>query len=199
MKHLRQSRNELKYPWPGQPFHVVLVEPEIPANTGNIARLCAATGSILHLVGQLGFKITDRHLKRAGLDYWDAVKMVRHPGFTDFVSSLQVSCERDETRPCSTKTDYYPSSLDGHASSGPIPNFFLFSTKGKRLYTDAQYRPGDALIFGSETKGLPDEILEAYPDSVLAIPIRTDAVRSLNLATAAGIVLYEGLRQATAG
>ena len=156
-----------------------------------------------------GFKITDRHLKRAGLDYWDAVNMVRHRDFKDFAGELMpqlrgtptglVPVEPKSLRPM---TPVFASTLhrgtQGHGDANTessLPNFFLFSTKGKRLYTDAHYQPGDALIFGSETKGLPDEILEAYPDNVLAIPMRTDAVRSLNLATAAGIVLYEALRQ----
>jgi tRNA (cytidine/uridine-2'-O-)-methyltransferase len=168
MKHSHQRVSAIKYQWPDRPFHIALVEPEIPPNTGNIARLCAATGSVLHLVGQLGFKMTDRQLKRAGLDYWDSVNMVKHVDFAEFMEAI---------------------------SPGVPLNTYFFSTKGQRLYTDVKYRPGDALVFGSETKGLPDEILDAYPDNVLTIPIRTDAVRSLNLATSVGIVLYEALRQ----
>lgn len=147
------------------PFHIVLVEPEIPPNTGNIARLCAATGTVLHLVEPLGFKITDAALRRAGLDYWDSVDIRSHPNFEAFL-------ERER----------------------PI-RFFLFSTGGPRCFWEVTYRPGDYLVFGCETRGLPDALLARYPDRVLGIPIRSIHVRSLNLSTAAGIVLYEALRQ----
>jgi tRNA (cytidine/uridine-2'-O-)-methyltransferase len=154
-----------KHGWPKKPFHVVLVEPEIPPNTGNIARLCAATGSVLHLVGQLGFRLSDRELKRAGLDYWDQVEMVRHDSFESFVSAI---------------------------TGGQM---FLFSARGGRSYLDVKYHPGDVLVFGGESKGLSETILQAHAGNVLAIPIRNRIVRSLNLATAVGIVLYEALRQ----
>ena len=167
MKHPRQSNKpELPFRWPDPPFRVALVEPEIPPNTGNIARLCAATGSPLHLVEPLGFRLTDHAVQRAGLDYWDAVEIIRHMNFEAFRESV-----------------------------GPA-RLLLFSTKGKRSYLDAAYRPGDVLVFGSEHQGLSEEILNAYPDQVFGIPIRTDKVRSLNLANAVSIVLYEALRQA---
>jgi tRNA (cytidine/uridine-2'-O-)-methyltransferase len=165
MKHLNARRAGVDFPWPGRPFNVVLVEPEIPPNTGNIARLCAATGTILHLVGPLGFHLDSRSLKRAGLDYWDAVQMVRHVNYEDFDCAV------------------------------PAARRFFFSAKGTRLYSSVQYQPGDVLVFGSESKGLPDQILCGHADRVLAIPVRTDGVRSLNLATAVAIVLYEALRQ----
>ncbi len=165
MRHPNPRKTVVPFKWPEKPFHVALVEPEIPPNTGNIARLCAATGSTLHLVGQLGFRLTDRHLKRAGLDYWDAVKLVRHGDFDSFASALSPA------------------------------RFFFFSTRGGRLYTDVKYQHGDVLIFGSETRGLPQEILRNHAGDVLAIPVRADRVRSLNLATAVAIVLYEALRQ----
>ena len=161
-------KDGVSFPWPDRPFHVALVEPEIPPNTGNIARLCAATGTTLHLVGQLGFRLSDKSLKRAGLDYWDSVQVVRHPTFEAFRATMS------------------PARL------------LFFSARGHRLYTDATYRTGDILVFGSERTGLPDEILKAHADSVLTVPMRKDAVRSLNLATSVGIVLYEALRQ-TAG
>lgn len=155
----------LGFHWPSPPLHVVLVHPEIPPNTGNIARLCAATGSVLHLVEPLGFRLNNRELRRAGLDYWDAVEMRRHADFSAFLG---------ETKP---------------------EQVFLFSTGGRAPYATPSYRPGDALVFGSETAGLPKSILERYPDRILGIPMRAGGVRSLNLATAAGIVLYEALRQ----
>ena len=166
MKHNRiYPPSKAAYSWPAQPFHVVLVEPEIPPNTGNIARLCAATGSVLHLVGPVGFQLTDRSLKRAGLDYWESVTLARHVNFEAFLK------ESDARR------------------------VFCFSTRGSRSYTAVRYEPGDALVFGSESKGLAQSILDIHGDRVLAIPIRFDHVRSLNLATATGIVLYEALRQ----
>ncbi len=150
----------------GKPsFHLVLLEPEIPPNTGNIARLCAATDTTLHLVGRLGFSLDDRHLKRAGLDYWPAVKlkiwdkldtlMARHPG---------ARC-------------------------------WYTSKKAARPYYQATFQPGDFLVFGRETRGLPEELLAAHREWCLRIPMVAGPVRSLNLATAAGIVLYEALRQ----
>ncbi|MBU4460636.1 MAG: tRNA (cytidine(34)-2'-O)-methyltransferase [Verrucomicrobia bacterium] len=159
--HVR--RVDLGLPWPDPPLRVVLVQPEIAPNTGAIARLCAATGSPLHLVEPLGFRLTDRALKRAGLDYWDAVEMHRHPGWADWLAQSP-------------------------------PRFHLFSTAGTRSHYEADYRPGDALVFGSETSGLPQEILSRWPERVFGIPMRIDHVRSLNLATAVGIVLYEALR-----
>lgn len=157
--------NAEKHRWPEKPFHVVLVEPEIPPNTGNIARLCAATGSTLHLVGPLGFRLTSRELKRAGLDYWKSVDMVRHDNFESFLAAVKPA------------------------------GFFLFSARGTRSYLDISFKPGDALIFGGESKGLPAEIVQSHADKILTIPMKNNAVRSLNLATAVGIVLYEALRQ----
>jgi len=144
---------------------VALVEPEIPPNTGAIARLCAATGSRLWLIGQLGFRLDNARLRRAGLDYWDSVALERLP------------------------------SLEALFRQAPPETCHFFSTRGARHYAAAQYRPGDTLIFGSETTGLPDELLDRYPDRVRGIPLRSDCVRSLNLATAVAIALYEALRQ----
>jgi len=165
MKHSHSRRQDLPFRWPDPPLHVVLVNPEIPPNTGNIARLCAATGSRLHLVEPMGFHITDAKLRRAGLDYWDSIDVQTHPGFEAFLSSAK------------------PDRL------------FLFSTGGPRSYIEARYKPGDALVLGCETKGLPQALLDAHPDCVYGIPIRTGHVRSLNLSSAAAIVVYEALRQ----
>ncbi len=147
------------------PFHIVLIEPEIPPNTGNIARLCGATGTILHLVGPLGFSMDDRYLKRAGLDYWEAIDVRRW------------------------------SSLEELLSNYPDARCWYTSKKAARSYTEADFHPGDFLVFGKETTGLPDSLLEADPQYAIRIPIFNDRVRSLNLSTAAGIVLYEALRQ----
>jgi tRNA (cytidine/uridine-2'-O-)-methyltransferase len=146
-------------------LHVVLIEPEIPPNTGNIGRLCLATGSRLHLVKPLGFSIDDRALRRAGLDYWSDVQVSVWNSFAE----LQ----------------------DGHSSS----RFWYLTTKSKRRYWDVAFQDGDFLVLGRETKGLPEPLLQANPDRTLTIPMVNDSTRSLNLATAAGIVLYEAVRQ----
>ncbi|MBI4064101.1 MAG: tRNA (cytidine(34)-2'-O)-methyltransferase [Elusimicrobia bacterium] len=146
-------------------MHIVLIEPEIHWNTGNIGRTCIATGSTLHLVGKLGFSIEDKEVKRAGLDYWPKIRLSVHQSFEQFLSGI--------------------------APDAPL---LFFSTKAKKLFWDAPYRPDSYLIFGSETKGLPKELYERYANRMYRIPI-TDDVRSLNLSTAAGVVLYEALRQ----
>ncbi len=163
-----RPRTQLPFVWPDPPFNIVLVEPDIPQNTGNIARLCAATSTTLHLIEPLGFQLTDKAVKRAGLDYWDAVDITRHASFKTFLQSKIV-----------------------HRKS----KMLLFSTSGTKNYTEADYHPGDCLVFGSESKGLPLDLLEAHPDDVYNIPIQLGSVRSLNLANAASIVLYEALRQ----
>lgn len=146
-------------------LHVVLVEPEIPPNTGNIARLCAATHTPLHVVGVTGFKMDDRTLKRAGLDYWSEVDLHRH---------IDLKALRD---------------------SLPDSRFLYLSTKVPRKYTDWRYADGDCLVFGPETRGLPETVLAANSDRCLTIPMPNRNVRSLNLATSVGIVLYEAIRQ----
>jgi tRNA (cytidine/uridine-2'-O-)-methyltransferase len=165
MKHAHSRKAEFRFNWPPEPLHVVLVNPEIPPNTGNVARLCAATGTRLHLVEPLGFEITDAQLRRAGLDYWDAVQVQVHPSWPDCLAAL-----------------------------GPA-RLHLYSTGSARRYDHAAYRPGDALVFGCETKGLPDALLATYADAVLGIPILTRHVRSLNLSSAVAIATYEALRQ----
>jgi tRNA (cytidine/uridine-2'-O-)-methyltransferase len=146
-------------------FHIVLVEPEIPPNTGNIARLCGATGTVLHLVGRLGFAIDDRQLKRAGLDYWPAIDVRRW----DSLAELQLA--------------------------HPEGRFWYTSKKARKSHIEADFRAGDFLVFGKETQGLPDALLDAHPERGIRIPIFSPLVRSLNLSTAAGIILYEALRQ----
>ena len=165
MKHAHTRKAEFDFRWPAVPLNVVLVSPEIPPNTGNIARLCAATSTRLHLIEPLGFQITDAQLRRAGLDYWDAVQVRVHPSWSACLEVIQPS------------------------------RFFLYSTGSSRRYDQVEYRPGDTLVFGCETKGLPNELLAAHADSVLGIPIHTQHVRSLNLSSAVAIVVYEALRQ----
>jgi len=145
-------------------FNVVLVEPEIPPNTGNIGRLCLATQSTLHLVKPLGFSLEHRQLKRAGLDYWDEVDLRAWESFAE----LQAAQSRSA-------------------------RYFFLTTKTRRAYWDIKFRHGDFLVFGRETKGLPESLLTANIDDCITIPVR--ATRSLNLATAVAIVLFEGVRQ----
>ena len=145
-------------------FNVVLVEPEIPPNTGNIGRLCLATGSTLHLVKPLGFAIDDRTLKRAGLDYWKEVEVRLWDSFEELLKAWEEK-----------------------------KRLFFLTTKSDRAYYDVRFRPGDFLVFGRETKGLPEPLLAANREGLLTIPMQ--GTRSLNLATAVAIVLFEAVRQ----
>lgn len=163
----------LRAPLLDRPFHLVLVEPEIPPNTGNVARLAAATGSPLHLVGRLGFRIDERSVRRAGVDYWHLVDVRQHVDFNHFVRAFE------------------------HPATGPLGRLHLFSALAERSYLDAEFHPGDALVFGRESVGLPEELTSRYADRLVGIPT-LGAVRSLNLANAVGIALYEALRQAGA-
>jgi tRNA (cytidine/uridine-2'-O-)-methyltransferase len=145
-------------------FNVVLYQPEIPQNTGNIARLCAAAGCALHLIGPLGFSLQDRYLKRAGLDYWHLVDVYRYDSLQEFF---------------------------GRHSEG---RFFFVTTAGSRYYSEFEYSPGDFLVFGRETAGLPQELIDTNRDRCMRIPM-LDRVRCLNLSNSVAIVVYEGLRK----
>jgi tRNA (cytidine/uridine-2'-O-)-methyltransferase len=146
--------------------HVVLVAPEIPQNTGSIGRLCVATGSALHLIDPLGFVVDDKHVRRAGLDYWEHVTLARH------------------------------ASWDAFATVRPPGRLLLFAARpAGRPYTAIRFRADDVLVFGGESRGLPQSIRDAHADAIHTIPILSPHVRSLNLANAVAIVLYEGLRQ----
>jgi tRNA (cytidine/uridine-2'-O-)-methyltransferase len=146
------------------PFHIVLVEPEIPANTGNIARTCAATGTHLHLVRPLGFDTDDRTLKRAGLDYWHSVHVEYHDSFDEVLSLY------------------------------PQGRFFYASTRASKVYSQFDYKDGDFFVFGKETKGLPQSLIDANLETCIRMPM-TDKVRSLNLSNSAAIIVYEALKQ----
>ena len=149
-------------------INIVMVEPEIPQNTGNIARTCAATGAKLHLVKPLGFKIDDKYLKRAGLDYWDKLDIEEHESLNAFLEK-------------------YNSALD---------KMFLVSTKSKHTYSEIEYNKYDEVffLFGKETKGLPEDLLKKYIDKAIRIPMKK-GLRSLNLSNSVAIVVYEALRQ----
>jgi tRNA (cytidine/uridine-2'-O-)-methyltransferase len=174
-------------------LHVALWEPEIPPNTGNVARLCAATGARLHLIGRLGFRLDDRSLKRAGIDYWDAVDLVRHVMFEEFEETL---ADPSPTPPPRGEGLKAPPSLQGKGVGGVgrTPRIWLVETPGERPYTQARFADGDCLLFGGESKGLPPGVREKYAATLVGIPMPTGKVRSLNLATAVGVVLYEALR-----
>ena len=145
-------------------LNIVLVEPEIPQNTGNIARTCACTGASLHLVGPLGFEISDKRLKRAGLDYWHLLDI------------------------------HYYDSLDEFWEKHPEGSFYYATTKAQNRYSDVAFPPDAYLMFGKETKGLPEAMLLAHPERCIRIPMRENA-RSLNLSNSVAVVVYEALRQ----
>ena len=147
-------------------MNIVLLEPEIPPNTGNIARLCAATRTTLHLIEPLGFKLDDTQLKRAGMDYWQHVTWHRWKNWSDF-----------------------------HLQLAPASTLWLIESEGPKRYTDVQFSPSDFLIFGRETAGLPKPLLEAYSQNWLRIPMFNPAARSLNLSNCVALVLFEALRQ----
>lgn len=147
-------------------LHVVLVEPEIPQNTGSIGRLCLGTGCTLHLVEPLGFEITDAHLRRAGLDYWEHLKVIRHPSLEAFMGSLPKDA----------------------------PLAFLSKKAGHTLFSH-RFEPGTYLIFGKETMGLPEDLLARHPLQSFRIPILDARVRSFNLSQAVAVSVYEALRQ----
>lgn len=151
---------------PAASLNIVLVEPEIPPNTGNVARLCAATRTRLHLIEPLGFRLDDRDLKRAGMDYWQHVEWRRWPNWSEFHSSL-------------------PSGA----------RLWFIESNGPKIYSEVRYSAGDYLVFGRETAGLPATLLEANRERWLRIPMFNEASRSLNLSNCAAIVLFEALRQ----
>lgn len=145
-------------------FNIVLVEPEIPQNTGNIVRTCAATGCRLHLVRPLGFEVTDKYLKRAGLDYWKDAEIVYYDSFGEVLKA------------------------------NPKSSFYFFTTKARKVHSDVRFNAGDFLVFGKETRGLPEELLLEHKDNCVRIPMIADT-RSLNLSNSVAIAVYEGLRQ----
>ena len=147
-------------------FRIVLIEPEIPQNTGNIGRTCVGTNCELHIVGKMGFEINDTNLKRAGLDYWPHLTWHRHETFEAWWKNVE-----DPTR------------------------VWLFTTKTQRTYFEPHYQSGDWLVFGKETKGLSPELLQKFPEQTVTIPMIGEGARSLNLATSVAIAAYEGVRQ----
>ena len=147
-------------------FTIVLLEPQIPPNTGSTGRLCGATNTCLHIVGKLGFELSDKTLKRAGLDYWNHIKWKYFPDLNNYLESMVM----DE-------------------------KFHLLTTKSDAPYTEKTFSKGDYLVFGSETKGIDEKFLEKHRERTCTIPMENPNIRSLNLATSVGIVLYEAIRQ----
>jgi tRNA (cytidine/uridine-2'-O-)-methyltransferase len=147
-------------------MNIVLYEPDIPWNTGNIGRTCVATGSVLHLVGRLGFSLDEKEVRRSGLDYWSKLKYVQHPDWESFLTTIP-----------------------------PASPLYLFSKWAQKDYWDAAFQPEGYLVFGCETAGLPETLRQRYADNLYRIPMHPDSVRSLNLSTAVSIALYEALRQ----
>jgi tRNA (cytidine/uridine-2'-O-)-methyltransferase len=149
-------------------FHIILNQPEIPQNTGSIGRLCVSTDSCLHLIHPLGFDTSDYYLRRAGLDYWERLNPTHYESWEDFLAR------------------------------NPAGNLWFFTAKGTRPHTAVSWQDGDGLVFGRETRGLPPELLAANPDRLVKIPMPGQFHRSLNLAQAAAVGLYEALRQTQA-
>jgi tRNA (cytidine/uridine-2'-O-)-methyltransferase len=168
---LFEKPERLRAPPVARPFHVVLVEPEIPPNTGNVARLCAATGCPLHLVGQLGFRIDEKAVRRAGLDYWHLVEVAHHENLERCGEALDAMRSPEQSR-----------------------RAWYFTGRARQNLYDVKILPGDALVFGKESAGLDETLLVAHPEELLAIPT-LGAVRSHNLANSVSIALYEALRQ----
>lgn len=168
LERMSRTRHPLEPVTP--PFELVLVEPEIPPNTGNVARLCACTGARLHLVCPLGFSLTDKDLRRAGLDYWDRVHARTWESLDEFETAYDLAGKGRE-------------------------RVHLFTANAARTHWEARFRPGDVLVFGRESRGLPEPLLERYADRTVALPMIPGS-RSLNLASSAAVALYEALRQA---
>ena len=149
-------------------MNIVLHQPEIPANTGNIGRTCVATNTVLHLIEPLGFRLTGKELRRAGMDYWDYLDVRRYMNFEEF--------------------------LEKNIINNPNAKLWMSTTKAKTVYTDAKFGPDDFIMFGKESAGIPEEILVDYEETCIRIPM-LEKVRSLNLSNCVSIVLYEALRQ----
>ena len=152
-------------------MHIVLHQPEIPANTGNIGRTCVATGTSLHLIEPLGFRLNEKNIKRAGMDYWDKLALTRYVNYEEFLAK---------------------NNLPAGSENGP--KIWYATTKARHVYTDVTFGPDDYIMFGKESAGIPEEILVDHEDTCIRIPM-LDSIRSLNLSNSVAIVLYEALRQ----
>ena len=183
-------------------MHIVLHEPEIPGNTGNIGRSCAATNTSLHLIEPLGFEITEKELRRAGLDYWAQLDVHRYRDYEDFMlenfggsdpqTEVHAEKQAEEKTGCKENSSFLQT---GSAAAGSRPpRLWYATTKAKRLYCEADFGPDDYIMFGKESAGIPEEILVDHEDTCIRIPMGFN-IRSLNLSNAVAIILYEALRQ----
>ena len=183
-------------------MHIVLHEPEIPGNTGNIGRSCAATNTSLHLIEPLGFEITEKELRRAGLDYWAQLDVHRYRDYEDFMlenfggsdPQTEVHAEKQAEEKTGCKENSSSLQTDSAAAVSRPPRLWYATTKAKRLYCEADFGPDDYIMFGKESAGIPEEILVDHEDTCIRIPMGFN-IRSLNLSNAVAIVLYEALRQ----
>ena len=181
-------------------MHIVLHEPEIPGNTGNIGRSCAATNTSLHLIEPLGFDITEKELRRAGLDYWSSLDVHRYRDYEDFMLENFGGIDTAPDKDCGTElreSSLQTNKTEETNTSGLIcrpPRLWYATTKAKRLYCQADFGPDDYIMFGKESAGIPEEILVDHEESCIRIPMGYN-IRSLNLSNAVAIVLYEALRQ----
>ena len=183
-------------------MHIVLHEPEIPGNTGNIGRSCAATNTSLHLIEPLGFEITEKELRRAGLDYWAQLDVHRYRDYEDFMlenfggsdPQTEVHTEKQAEERTGCKENSSSMQTGSAAAGSRPPRLWYATTKAKRLYCEADFGPDDYIMFGKESAGIPEEILVDHEDTCIRIPMGFN-IRSLNLSNAVAIVLYEALRQ----
>lgn len=167
-------------------MHIVLHQPEIPANTGNIGRTCVATGTSLHLIEPFGFRLNEKEIKRAGMDYWEKLDVTRYMNFDTFYEQYSEYADRYVSQNAEPQTE--------SAVERPKPHLWMATTKAKRAYTEVSFGPDDFIMFGKESAGIPEEILVEHEEDCIRIPMLPD-IRSLNLSNAVAIVLYEALRQ----
>jgi len=181
-------------------FNIVLLEPEIPSNTGNIGRTCLVTGSRLHLIEPMGFILNDRNLKRAGMDYWHELDVTVYDSWEDFLKQNRNSFRIPEGMPGCTAGQAIRTGGNGICeaasddTSVQLPSLWMATTKARQTHSQAQFRDGDYIMFGKESAGIPEEILMSDPERCIRIPM-AQSQRSLNLANSVAVVLYEALRQ----
>ena len=169
-------------------LNIVLLEPEIPQNTGNIGRTCVATGSRLHLIEPMGFQVSDKWVRRAGLDYWDKLDVTVYDSYPDFL------CKEFGVQPDHVPADAAFDEQSDAVSAADIPSLYFASTKARHVYSDISYPDDCYIMFGKESAGIPEEILVEHPDNCIRIPMWGD-IRSLNLSNSVAIVTYEVMRQ----
>lgn len=171
-------------------INIVLYQPEIPQNAGNIARMCVSNDLVLHLIKPLGFELTDKYLKRAGLDYWQYLDYKVYESWEEFMSSL-----RAKRRDPDLQEDWIATSETSSLPRNDVPRLWFLTTKAEKLFWDVEFQENDYLVFGPETRGLPEDLIKENFDHALKVPMRSDKSRSLNLASTTQTVFYEVFRQ----